>query len=221
MTPPLPRLCLITDLARLGEERLLGVIEAAGRGGLRFLQVREKDLPAEDVARLVARCRAALPAGALVVANGTVRPPGFAREAGADGCHVGGGDLELVAAVRRELGPGAPVGYSAHAAGEIDEAARRGASHVFLAPVFAPLSKAGGPPPLGIGGLADACRHAAVPVYALGGITAERAASTAAAGAWGAAVMGAVLDAADPEAAAREILTAIESGGAVSFPPGG
>jgi thiamine-phosphate pyrophosphorylase len=174
-----------------------------------MLQVREKAAAAGDVARLVSLLRAALPPGSIIIVNATGRAAGFAGEVGADGAHLGGGDPAAVAAARRALGRAAVIGYSAHASAEIGEAARRGADYASLSPVFAPISKEGALPPLGLDALRDACRTAPIPVFALGGIDASNAAAVRAAGAWGAASIGAVLDAADPEAAVREMLAAL------------
>ena len=205
----LPRFYLITDTERLGEEALEKAVAAAGRGGLRMVQVREKDSPRREVARLVARLRGLLPAGSLLIANATGRRPDFAAEVGADGIHLGGRDLKSVATARRSLSPGAIIGYSAHSAAEITRAAESGATYASLSPIFPPHSKYSALPALGLEALREACRAAPIPIYALGGIDAARARLSLQAGAFGAACVGAVLDAKDPESAAREMLAAV------------
>ncbi len=207
----LPRLCLITDAGRVGEAALVRAVEAAGRAGLRFLQVRERSLPPAEVRRLVARLRSFLPRDAIVVASSTGRAADFALEVRADGAHVGGSDLKLLREARRVLPRGHRVGYSAHSAQEAAAAGVAGADYVFLAPIFATLSKESHREPLGVEKLADACRAASIPVFALGGITAERVGLAKAAGAWGVAVIGAIVDSSDPEAAARGLLTLLEA----------
>jgi thiamine-phosphate pyrophosphorylase len=208
--PALPRFYLITDLERQGEEKLEKAVAAAGRGGLRMVQVREKDRPRREVTRLVARLRGLLPAGTLIIANGTGRRPDFAAEVGADGIHLGGGNLKSVAAARRALPPGAIIGYSAHSSAELDRAAESGASYASLSPIFPPHSKYSALPALGLEALKAACLTSTIPVYALGGIDVARAAQVRAAGAFGAAAIGAILDAKDPESAMREMLAAVE-----------
>src|SRR5580765_7475198 len=86
------------------------VVEAALRGGVDVVQLREKGAPDDDllpVARELARLCAAH--GALFVVNDS---PELAARSGADGVHVGQGDA-AVAEARRVVGPGRLVGLSA------------------------------------------------------------------------------------------------------------
>jgi len=93
----------------------------------------------------------------------------------------------------------------------IDEVgAARGAPYVTISPVAPTPSKPGYGPPLGVDGVRAAVAAAGgTPVYALGGVTAANARSFCSAGAYGVAVMGAVLRAGDPDAVVRELLEAI------------
>ncbi|MBI4586864.1 MAG: thiamine phosphate synthase [Planctomycetes bacterium] len=202
MNKALPPLYLITDGARVGEARMLEAAARAARGGLRMIQAREKGLGDEELARFIDRLRRAVPPEILLLANGRVR---LVEELDLAGVHLGG-DVEQVAAARRALQPGRLVGYSAHSIGEVQRAADLGADYASFSPVFRPLSKESPLPAAGLDGLRRVCERARIPVYALGGITADRAASARQAGAAGVAVIGAILDAADPEAAARELL---------------
>jgi thiamine-phosphate pyrophosphorylase len=174
-----------------------------------MLQVREKDLPEPEVRRLIERLRRLLPPGAILIANATGRPADFAARVAADGAHLGGGDLEAVAEARRALSPEAVIGYSAHREEEAAEAARRGADYLSLSPVFEPLSKPGAAP-LGLERLERACRGSPIPIYALGGVTPARARAVREAGAWGAAVVGAILLSRDPQGAARELIAVLQ-----------
>jgi len=127
--------------------------------------------------------------------------------AGTDGVHLGG-DAVSPADARALLGASAWIGVSAHAPEEIDASA--GASYAHLAPIFAPLSKTSGRPPLGL----EALRRAAardLPVLAQGGVTSERVPAILAAGAAGIAVTGSVLAADDPVAAVRALREALDA----------
>jgi thiamine-phosphate pyrophosphorylase len=209
---PLPPLYVITDGARLGEERLLERLEAAFRGGLRMVQVREKHIADDLLADLCRRIRALAPPDALIIVN---RRPAVIRAAGAAGVHLGGGYASLVAA-RHCLPRGALVGYSAHTAGEVRHAADLGADYVSFSPVFPPRSKSSPLVAVGVAGVNAVCRSARVPVYALGGIGPEAVADLRRAGAAGVAAIGAVLDAPDPAAATRAMLEAWEAAGSGS-----
>ncbi len=90
---------------------------------------------------------------------------------------------------------------------DVEARAARGADLALVSPVFTPGSKPSDPrPTLGAEGLSRLARKLALPVFALGGIDADRARGLSCAGA---AVIGAVLDANDPKAAAQALLAAL------------
>ena len=104
--------------------------------------------------------------------------------------------------VRAHLPAGRLVSAAVHSEAEAEVA--RGADLARVAPVFRPLSKAAERAPLGPSGFAALAARLSCPAYALGGVTAEGLArlppST------GCAVIGSVLHAEDPLAAARALL---------------
>ncbi len=121
----------------------------------------------------------------------------------ADGVHLGG-DAPVIEDVRTHAG-GLQVGVSLHA-GDVPPA---GASYAFLSPVFATASKPGAAP-VGLSRLARFCAdHPTLPVYALGGIGAGQVRACRMAGAFGIAVRGGVLAAADVAVAARTMYAAL------------
>ena len=209
MTPlPAPPLLVITD-RRLAAGPLDAVVAAALRGGCRWLSLREKDLTHDErVALLETVLALARPYGARVTVHGDVDA---ARTAGADGVHLPAG--APVASARQLLGEATLVGASAHTIGEAAAAAQAGADYVTLSPIFPSASKPGYGPPLGRAALAEAARALPVPVVALGGITAANATDCLAAGALGVAVLGAVMAAADPEAATARLVAALRGSG--------
>ncbi|MBY0299901.1 MAG: thiamine phosphate synthase, partial [Methylobacterium sp.] len=148
---------------------------------------------------LVGRVRAA--GGHLTIG----RDVALAERIGADGVQLG--DAATVPAARRRLGPRALIGISAHAVPEIAAARDAGADYVSLSPIFPSASKPGYGPALGLEGLRAACRLG-LPVLALGGVTPATAPACLHAGAAGIAVMGGVMRAEDPAAAARDLLAA-------------
>ncbi|HLK10838.1 MAG TPA: thiamine phosphate synthase [Candidatus Binatia bacterium] len=189
---------LVTDRSATAGRDLLDVVVAALDAGLPAVQLREKDLPGRPLLALAERLRAAtMRAGALLLVNDRVD---VAIAAGADGVHLGGGALPPAVA-RRLLPPGALVGVSIHAPGE----STADADFAFFGPVWDTPGKAAAGPAR----LAEAVAAAAVPVLAIGGVTAERAPAARAAGSAGAAVIRAVLAAADPAAATRALLAAL------------
>lgn len=182
---PKPPLLAITDRSQ-AVRPLPELAAALFARGLRWLSLREKDLPGpEQVALARALVAAAHPWGAAVTVHGD---PEVARAAGAAGVHLAdGGDA---AAARRRLGPGALIGLSVHGAGGLRRAAEAGADYVTVSPVFASASKPGYGPVLGIEGLRRSVAESPLPVLALGGVEGEGVSACLAAGAAGVAVMG-------------------------------
>ncbi len=162
------------------------------RGGVDYIQVREKDLAAGDMLVLAKRIVAAVREEGRetkVLVNG---PADVALEAGADGVHLPGSATGSAADEARRMyrsaGREAIVSRACH---NIEEfRAARYASLIVFAPVFEKVDTPAGDaaPGQGLGALSEACRAAApVPVIALGGVTRGNAAECVAAGAAGVA----------------------------------
>jgi thiamine-phosphate pyrophosphorylase len=197
------RLLVITD-RRAAARPLEDVVAAAFRGGCRWLSLRERDLaPAERLALLQRIVALARPFGATVSVHGDLA----AAAAAGMGLHLPAGSAPATA--RARLGEGALIGVSVHSAIEA-ATADSAADYVTLSPIFASLSKPGYGPALGVQGLADAVATARVPVVALGGVTADNLGACLAAGAAAVAVMGAVMAAADPQAATAALLQSVD-----------
>jgi len=189
----------VTDRAGVGGRDLVTVVESALEAGLPAVQLREKDLGGRALLALAERLRAATARrGALLFVNDRVD---VALAVGADGVHLGAGSMPASAA-RRLVGAAGLIGVSTHAPGE----AAPDADFLFFGPVWETPSKRGAQGP---GRLAEAARTAAVPVLAIGGVTADRVPAARTAGAAGVAVIRAILAAPDPGAATRAILAAL------------
>jgi thiamine-phosphate pyrophosphorylase len=201
---PNPRLLIISDRSQ-ATRPIVEIAEAAFSAGCRWFSLREKDLPAAERRRLL---RALVALGRRYEATVMLHEDvDAAVAAGAGGVHLpGGGDP---AAARRRL-PAGLIGVSAHTPEEAAAQLKAGADYVTLSPIFLTASKPGYGPAVGLAALAAAARRASGPVVALGGIDAENIAACLAAGARGIAVMGEVMRAADPEAAVRCLIAAME-----------
>lgn len=209
MTLPRPPILVITD-RRMASRPLAEVVEAALRGGCRWVLLREPDLArdalielGEDIAALCARHGARLSVSADISAASAI---------GAGGIHLPQrlADAETMARARAALGGAARVGISCHSRGEADSARRLGADYVTLSPIFLTESKPGYGPALGAEALASAVAALPLPVLALGGIGPDNAAAMRGAGAAGLAVMGLVMRADDAAAAFRGLRQAWE-----------
>jgi thiamine-phosphate pyrophosphorylase len=174
-------------------------LEAAVRGGVDLVQLRDKDLP--DGALLAALREARSVTRALGVPLVVNDRPDLAVLAEADAVHVGQDDLPVEATRRFGLA----VGLSTHAPGEV-EAAR--ADYIGVGPVFPTPTKAGRPA-TGLELVRHASARAPVPWFAIGGVDRSNVKALVAAGARRIAVVRAIGDARDPEAAARELRAAL------------
>ncbi len=187
---------------------LVSLARAAIEGGATMLQLRAKDRPTRD---LVAFARALLPitrpAGVPLLINDRAD---VAAAVGADGVHLGPGDLAVEAA-RTLLGPSAIIGYSAGSPAEAAPAARRGASYLGTGDVFGTRTKPDADAPIGLHGLAAVARATALPIVAIGGVNESNAPDAIAAGASGVAVVSAITGAPDPAAAARALRAAVDA----------
>ena len=195
---------VITDPVLLKGRDAVPVCRAAAQGGATMIQVRWKDGSPDEVLELTRALVAALPVPVLVNDRADI-----ALAAGAAGAHLGWDDVPLTA-LRRHLPPGFLLGISVGTPEEAERAAAFPADYWSVGPCFATPTKRDAGPPLGPEGFAALARRApeGVPVIGIGGVTAANATGVIRAGAAGIAVIGAVLSAPDPEAAARALAAA-------------
>jgi thiamine-phosphate pyrophosphorylase len=184
-------------------------VEAALRGGVDIVQLREKGLEArEELALLEVLADAARRHGALWSVNDRAD---LAATAGADVLHLGQDDLPVPAA-RRLIGSAPLVGRSAHDRDQVDAAeVEPDVDYFCVGPTWPTPTKPGRPAP----GL-DLTRYAAAtatrPWFAIGGIDADRLDQVLDAGATRVVVVRAITEADDPEAAARSLRTRLAPG---------
>jgi thiamine-phosphate pyrophosphorylase len=195
-------LYLVTDSRLVGDRTLLQIVASAVDGGAKVIQYRDKDASTrrmvETAGAMVGLCREK---GVCFLVNDRVD---VALAVDADGVHVGQDDMPAGLA-RRLIGPDRLLGVSVHDAAEINQAKRDGADYVSLSPIFATPTKADHQEPLELDGIRRLAAVSRLPVVAIGGIHRDNAAQVIRAGALGICVVSAVMAAADPEAAAREL----------------
>ena len=189
------RLYLITgvrpDLAEL--------VEAAVRGGVDIVQLREKKPPDGELLAVLRELRALTRRlGVPLVVNDR---PDLAVLAEADYVHVGQDDLPVEAARRFGL----RVGQSTHAPAQLDASE---ADYLGVGPVYETPTKAGRAA-VGLDYVAYAARHARRPWFAIGGIDETNVGEVVAAGAERIAVVRAITEARDPERAAATLRRAL------------
>jgi thiamine-phosphate pyrophosphorylase len=202
-------LYLVTDRHRTRGRPLVHVVEAALEGGVRLVQLREKDLPARELAALARELRAITRRhGAALLINDRLD---VAVAVDADGVHLPASSFS-VADARQLLGPGRIIGISTHSPEEAAMAGRAGADFAVFGPLFETPSKQSYGPPLGLERLSAATKATGIPVLAIGGVTAARIPAVLSCGAAGVAMIRAVLEAEDPAGAARSCAITLERG---------
>lgn len=199
-------LYFVTDPAMPGARGLPAVVEAALKGGITMLQLRDKEASDED---FLAMARTLAPmARAAVVPFLLNDRPHLVDAAGADGVHIGQEDT-APAEARRIIGPDRLLGLSVETpvlAAAVDPEL---VDYAGIGPVQATDTKPDHRTPLGLDGLAAAYAACPVPAVAIGGVGSGNAASIMKCGVDGIAVVSAICAAPDPEAAARTILRTI------------
>lgn len=201
------KLYLITDRHQTGGKELLYVVREALEGGVRAIQLREKDMPSAAIYRLATDLRfLTREFDAQLMINDRLD---IALAVDADGVQIGVNSLP-VAQTRRLLGTKRIIGYSAHGLAEARQAQMDGADFVTLSPVYATPSKSGYGAPCGVKKLAEAAAALEIPVIALGGISTKNISQVLSAKIEGFAVISAIISAADPRVATASLLKKIE-----------
>ncbi|MFJ2980660.1 thiamine phosphate synthase [Curtobacterium sp. NPDC087082] len=221
---------LVTDPALSDRHGIgvLGVVRAAVHGGVRIVQVRDKDASARDLLALTAAVADAVGDRATVVVDDRLDVALAARHAGhrVAGVHLGQSDVPVTAA-RALLGPDAHVGLTANTPEHLAAVAAlpRGTVDLLGVGVVHPTTtKADHPPALGHHGFGRLARATDVPCVAIGGVTLDDVGPLRAAGAAGVAVVSGICAAADPGSAAAAFVSAWGPGpdhGAEAGPSGG
>lgn len=199
------RLYLITDRTLLPEDQFLAGIEAALKGGVRAIQLREKNLPehelrslANDVLKLTRQYNA------LLIINHRAE---LADAIGADGVHLTESS-PAVRKIRKEF-PALLIGKSTHSLQSALRAQHQGADFVTFSPVFDTPSKQQYGPPQGLEKLKQVCTGLDLPVLALGGIDLARTSTVRKLGAFGVALIRGIWNSPDIEHESLQYINAL------------
>jgi thiamine-phosphate pyrophosphorylase len=202
-------LYLITDRKGSGGRDLGAVVEEALKGGIRAVQLREKDLSSRDLYEFAIAMRklTARHDARLFINDRT----DIALAVNADGVHLGDASLPIHLA-RQLLGAKKLIGASCHDQLSAMAAQEDGADFITYGPVFYTPSKALYGQPVGVNSLEEVTHRLDIPVFALGGISSGNAHAALAAGAHGIALISAVLAADNPRAEAKKLLSLLAPG---------
>lgn len=201
-----PGVYLVTDTALCGSRGVVETVRAAVAGGVRTVQIREKDATAADFYQLVVRTSELVGDQAAIVVNDRLDVYLAARAAGArvHGIHLGQSDLP-VAVARAIVGDDAIIGLTANAVDHFSQVAllpERTVDYLGVGVIRATATKADHPAPIGVDGFASIAAATDLPCVAIGGVTLKDVSVLRWAQAAGVAVVSAICAAADPQRAA-------------------
>jgi len=201
-------LYLVTDRNQTGGRDLLWVLEQALDGGLKAIQLREKDLSGRDLFSLAERSHKLCQAyDAALFINDRVD---VAMAVDAAGVQLSQTSLPVIT-TRALLGPQKIIGVSTHSLREAKEAEQNGADFVLFGPVYFTASKAAYGAPQGLPALKTIVDNISLPVYAIGGIKRENIESTKKLGVRGVALISAIVSAESPKETAAKMLRQLRS----------
>ena len=159
----------VTDTSWLRGQTLAQQVEAALRGGVTMVQLREKELEGEaleqEAREILAICRRY---GVPLLINDDVM---LAKKIGAEGVHVGQSDMAASQA-REILGPDAIIGVTARTIEQAQAAEKAGADYLGSGAVFGTSTKKDAKP-MDPEYFQQICESVSIPVVAIGGITAD------------------------------------------------
>jgi thiamine-phosphate pyrophosphorylase len=194
------RLYLVCDSAPPHHD-LPDLLRAAAAGGVDVVQLRDKRLADEELVAVAHAARALCERlEVMLIVNDR---PSVAREAGADGVHLGQDDAP-VADVRELLGADMLIGLSTHTPEQIDATDGSLVDYIGVGPIHETPTKQGRPA-VGLELVRYAAEHAPVPFFAIGGLDVDNVAEAIDAGAARVCVLRAIAEAEDPERVARAL----------------
>ncbi|MGD0099144.1 MAG: thiamine phosphate synthase [Acidobacteriota bacterium] len=190
----LPPIYPITDkkLARMTSH--ISILKELVRGGAQLVQIRDKSTPVEELLHDLKQCvEFACTKGVTLIVNDRCD---LVLSCGAMGVHLGQSDLPPEA-VRAVLGKDRIIGFSTHSIAQVRRSSGFPVQYIGFGPVYGTSTKENASPAVGLRRLAHACKISSVPVVAIGGIGLENVREVLAAGATSAAVISALMGAAD------------------------
>lgn len=202
------KLYLITGRNLLAANcQLVTAVEQALRGGVRAIQLREKNLSTRELLRLAHMMRELTKKynAKLFINDGF----DIALAVEADGVHLTQTSIPADAvkkAVKKDL----LIGVSTHSIKEAREAERAGADFITVGPIYRTPSKLRYGSPLGVSRLKKVTSEMRIPIFAIGGVKGSRIKDLRKAGAYGVAMISEIFGAPDIQRKAREIVETVE-----------
>ena len=190
----LPPIYPITDKKLARKTSHLIILKELVRGGAQLVQIRDKSTPAKELLYDLRQCvEFACTKGVTLIVNDRCD---LVLSCGAAGVHLGQDDLPPEAA-RAVLGKNRIIGFSTHSIAQVRRSAGLPIEYIGFGPVYGTSTKENSSPAVGLRRLAHACKASSAPVVAIGGIGMNQVREALNAGATSAAVISALMNAAD------------------------
>ena len=201
----LEKVYLILDESLADQCSFKEVMKQAREAGVNLVQYRHKQ---GDMREMYARAKMLREQAAQLGIGFIVNDRcDLAKAVDADGVHVGQSDLP-VSMVRKVMGKDCLLGVSTHRPEEVQAATAEGADYLGFGPIYSTNTKINHEPLVGIHGLQSVRSMTTLPIFAIGGVTAETVPNLIAAGADGVAVASAILTARNTQSALRGFMSA-------------
>lgn len=192
----------VTDRAWIGRQSLTGQVEEALKAGMTMVQIREKDLSLQDFRQEIMEMKGlAQQYQVPLIVNDDVES---ALLCGADGVHVGQGDM-AAADARALLGQDKILGVTVKTPEQAVAAQQQGADYLGAGAVFGSATKLDAVP-MELETLKAICGAVTIPVVAIGGINVDNMLNLKGSGVSGVAVVSAVFAQKDISAAVNMLL---------------
>lgn len=193
---------LVTDRQWLNGRKLEDVIEQSILGGVKIVQLREKDIPIEEYINRAYSVQAVCKKhGVPLIINDNIQ---VAKAIGADGVHLGASD-GAISIAREILGENAIIGASARTIEGALSAQEQGADYLGVGAVFGTTTK-NNAKTINIGILKDIIQACNIPIFAIGGVTQENITQLKGIKLAGVAVISAILKSSNPTVATQNLL---------------
>lgn len=201
-------LYLVTDRSLSLERPIKNIVELAVRGGVTMVQLREKECSSREFYNLAIELKQCLkPHNIPLIINDRLD---IALACDAEGLHIGQSDIPYPIA-RKILGENKIIGLSVESIQDTLEANNLDIDYIGISPVFNTQTKTDTAPALGLEGIRQIMAISKHPSVGIGGINRTNAADIISAGANGIAVVSAIMSAQNPQLAAQDLKTIIDS----------
>lgn len=194
-------LYLVTDTNICSREKLVSVTEAAIKGGVTLVQLREKDISTREFfAEALELKKLCKNYNVPLLINDRID---IALAVDADGIHIGQSDMPLKVS-RKILGPNKIIGLSAGNVNQAVEAVSDGADYLGVGAVF-PTSTKKDASNVGIEMLKQVRKSVDIPIVGIGGINPDNISQLYGSGIEGVAVVSCIMGSDDPYAVSKQL----------------